>query len=355
MSKPARILFVGPDLKEVGGVSSYCKAILDESPTIDYFGFPVKMKSKPLLFARVLFRFMKKLRSTGDVVHFNTSLNFSAIARDAIFMLVSLLHSRKVIVFIHGWDIPFQKSLRGIRLFMFKSVFNRAKSICVLGKVFKEELVRWGFDCRIEVGYYCFVNEAASVRARAYSRESETGPRILYLSRIVKEKGAFELADACGKLKEDYPGVVLDIAGDGPDLAELKEYARKRNYDFITFHGNVTGAAKAALFESANLFSLPTYYGEGFPLAITEAASFGLPVVTTRAGGIPDIFTDNKNGFFVEPGDADDLYAKIDHILSDQGLWESISSENVRFVKRYFSPDLTARRFAQLYMECLSD
>lgn len=351
----AKILLVGPDLSEIGGVSSYCKAILDESPNLDYFGFPVNMKLRPFLFLGVVLKFIKRLRSTGTVVHLNTSLNRSAIVRDSIFMLITLVHSRKVIVVIHGWDIPFQKSLRGIRLSLFKSIFNKAKFICVLGKIFKNELLKWGFDCRIEVGYYSFADDTSrTAKAKAYSLEGKTGPRILYLSRIVKEKGIFELADACGKLKMIYPDLVLDVAGDGPDLPELKEYAFRRNYTFIMFHGSVTGVAKSKVFESANLFCLPTYYGEGFPLAITEAAGFGLPVITSRVGGIPDIFVDNKNGFFVEPGNVTDLHDKILHILSNTAVWDKISKENIRFVKKYFSPDLTAKRFAQLYLKCLS-
>lgn len=345
-----RILFVGPDLNEVGGVSFYCKAIVENYPgEIEYFSFPIAMRGKPWVLISVLWRFVGKLLSRRDqIVQLNTSLNLNAITRDALFLMLSLMCSRKTVVFIHGWDVPFESSLQGFRLWLFKSLFNRAVSILVLGTEFKMKLLELGFTNKVVVETTCFSTELKEVAGSISNDTKLAEPHILFISRIVKEKGIFDLVDACLGLLKTYPKLQLDVAGDGPDLILLKEFVNKKKADFVKFHGSVTGQAKVSLFEGAVLFCLPTYYGEGLPVTILEAMRFGLPIVTTKIGGIVDVFVDGENGVYIEPQDVMDLTEKIQALLLNPAILKKISSTNVER-SQAFSPENVSQRLAYLH------
>lgn len=344
------ILFVGPDLHEVGGVSTYCKAILESYPgKIEYFPFPLGMKKNPFTFLAVLWKFVGKISNNpGAVVHINTSFNISAVSRDAVFLLLALLFSRKTVVFVHGWRSSFEESLTGWRLALFRALFNRASVIFVLADVFRAALIARGFTTRIVVETTCFPPDLYKMRSSTTAAQnlSNRGPRILFLSRIVREKGAFELLDACLRLVDSFPALKLDIAGDGPELQALKDYAALVHADFVTFHGAVTGNAKCALLEETTVYCLPSYT-EGLPVTILEAMFFGLPVITTRVGGIADVFVNGKNGLFVEPKDAADLEAKLRVLLSDFHEQEHMSRNNAAYALSRFAPNAVAHRLAE--------
>lgn len=345
-----KILFVGPDLNEVGGVSFYCKGIVESYPgEIEYFPFPISMKAKPWVLVKVLWRFVGRLLSGRDqLVQLNTSLNTNAIARDALFLVLAVICMKKVVVFIHGWDVPFAGSLRGARLWLFRSLINRAALIFVLGTEFKTKLHEFGVSTKIVVETTCFSSELKDVTSPVSKGDKSTEPHILFISRVVKEKGIFELVEACARVAESYPRLKLDVAGDGPDLLGLKDFVKQKGADFVIFHGSVIGQAKLSLFESASIFCLPTYYGEGLPVTILEAMRFGLPIVTTKIGGIVDVFVDPQNGYFVEVRDVKDLALKVQHLLSDSAESQGIAETNYQR-SHDFSPEVVAQRMAILY------
>ena len=70
--------------------------------------------------------------------------------------------------------------------------------------------------------------------------------------------------------------------------------------------GWVSGAEKIDVFNIADIFVLPSY-NEGLPISILEAMSYGLPILSTTVGGIPEIVENGVNGFLVEPGDKNAL------------------------------------------------
>jgi glycosyltransferase involved in cell wall biosynthesis len=345
-----RLLFVGPALHEVGGVSIYCQTILASYPgTIEYFPFPLGMRRNPLTFLAVLFRFLRRIAGNPrPLVQLNSSFNASALYRDAIFLLLALLFSCRVAVFIHGWEPSFQNSLTGWRRALFRALFNRSAVIFVLAGVFRDSLLSMGISTNIVVETTCFPADIdhGSAPPTVERDHASPAPRILFLSRVVREKGAYELVEACSRLLSDFPGLRLDIAGEGPDLAQLKEYAASKRHGFVAFHGCVTGTAKWSLFREATIFSLPTYYGEGLPVTIMEAMYFGLPIVTTLVGGIADIFVCGENGLTVEPHDVEQLAQRLRQLLSDPEGRKRISRNNAQYSRSRFAPEVVARRLA---------
>lgn len=148
---------------------------------------------------------------------------------------------------------------------------------------------------------------------------SSSGVRLLFMGWVETFKGVYELVDSVAALRaqREVPPLELLVAGDGRERDRVDAYARKLGLeDRIRFLGWVKGDAKLALFESSNIFVLPSHT-EGLPNAMIEAMAAGLPVVVTPVGSIPDVIDDQRNGIIVPVGDAEALARALRALLLD--------------------------------------
>jgi glycosyltransferase involved in cell wall biosynthesis len=151
---------------------------------------------------------------------------------------------------------------------------------------------------------------------------------LLFLSRIEKTKGVFELIEAYARLCRRYPGLRLVMAGEGPARPGLQQRAAQLGLDGVSFPGYIRNAAKAQALVDADLFVLPTYYGEGCPVALLEAMGAGLPCVTNAVGGIPDVFNDGTNGVLLNEVTVDSIADALEELLSDPDRRQEIAKHN---------------------------
>ena len=84
----------------------------------------------------------------------------------------------------------------------------------------------------------------------------------------------------------------------------------------VVFTGWIAGKEKERLFREASVFCLSSY-AEGFPMAVLDAWSYGIPVVSTPVGGLPDVLKDGENALLFQPGDVDTLAKRFIQVLSD--------------------------------------
>ena len=126
--------------------------------------------------------------------------------------------------------------------------------------------------------------------------------RVVFLGRLIRQKGVTELIDAMARLG---PGGSLIVAGDGPERARLGSQAARAGID-ATFVGYVEDERKQALLASAAVVCVPSCeigcLSEGAPLVVLEARAQGVPVVATRVGGIPELAAGDDGITLVPPG-----------------------------------------------------
>jgi glycosyltransferase involved in cell wall biosynthesis len=142
------------------------------------------------------------------------------------------------------------------------------------------------------------------------------GRAILYLGRLIEQKGIDDLLHAVAMLRPARP---LHIAGDGPHRRRLQRLARRLGVE-ASFHGFVSGVAKERLLEEAGVLCVPSRearggLSEGAPLVIREALAWGLPVVATSIGGIPELCHGAGRVRLVPPGDPASLSLALDQML----------------------------------------
>jgi glycosyltransferase involved in cell wall biosynthesis len=132
------------------------------------------------------------------------------------------------------------------------------------------------------------------------SARRQDGGYLLYVGRLSREKGLVTLLEAASR----RPQLELRIAGQGELGPQLQALARERSVR-AQFLGHVQGEALAALYAKARALVVPSEWYENCPMVVLEAASFGLPVLASRIGGLPELVRDGEHGWLVPAGDVE--------------------------------------------------
>jgi phosphatidylinositol alpha-1,6-mannosyltransferase len=150
------------------------------------------------------------------------------------------------------------------------------------------------------------------------------GPVLLSVSRLVPMKGHDVVIEALPRLTARFPGLAYLVVGDGPHRTGLQELARARGVEArVVFAGRVGAPELPAHYGLATLFvqlsrATGRYDGlEGFGLTYLEAASFGVPCVAGRSGGVPEAIAEGQSGLLVAPEDPRTFAAAVERLLAD--------------------------------------
>ena len=107
---------------------------------------------------------------------------------------------------------------------------------------------------------------------------------------------------------------------------------------------------KKHLLKISNLFVLPSY-NEGLPVAILEAMSYGIPVISTNVGSIEEVVKDNETGFIVNPGNIYEIVDSINKLVINEKMWEEKSIKSRQLIDRDFNDEQYFYKMEKLYWE----
>lgn len=174
------------------------------------------------------------------------------------------------------------------------------------------------------------------------------GDSIVYVGNLNPHKGVNVLFEAVRQL----PGCPLKIIGDGSTREILEKQARGID---VQFFGRVLPEKVRELtIKHAVLLVLPTLYSEGFPNALLEAMSLGIPVIATDvAGGVKELLEDGNAGILVPSGDAVSLKEAIEKVWSSAQLQEEMANSGRRAAEKYSWPNIT-RQWEHLFKQMQS-
>jgi glycosyltransferase involved in cell wall biosynthesis len=180
---------------------------------------------------------------------------------------------------------------------------------------------------------------------RFSSRQKE--PKILVATRLFERKGVQHVIEALAGI--DQRGYRLEVAGDGPQLAQLERQSGEHRVP-TTFHGWLTREPLTRLFEESRIFVLASS-SDNFPVSLLEAMAAGCAVITTRAGGCPEVVGDA--GILVEPGDLPALQRALSRLINEPAYAEALGNRALRRVQQLFSWPAIAARHETAYREAL--
>jgi glycosyltransferase involved in cell wall biosynthesis len=172
--------------------------------------------------------------------------------------------------------------------------------------------------------------------------------QIVFLGLIGPRKGLFDLLIVFERLVDEGYNIRLSIGGNG-DVAKLKEHISlpklKNRVDYL---GWIDEAQKCQLLSGCDIFTLPSY-GEGMPVSILEAMAYGLAVISTPVGGIPELVDDGMTGYLVTPGDLESLYEKLKTLIEQQELRVKMGRKGRKKVENEFDIKRNYRAISDLY------
>lgn len=267
--------------------------------------------------------------------------------RKSIFVWIALAARRRVIFHIHGGGFLdfYAKRCGAWRRAWVRFILNHVTDIVVLAENWRAEIGQITYNENIHV----IANPVEANELIVIDRSCTQAPELLFMGRLVKEKGLFDLVDALVTLRPKHRGLRLLLAGEGV-RAEIEQYAQMRGVrDMLWFGGWVEGRAKTMLWERAAIFVLPSYI-EGLPTCVLEAMAAGLPVVATNVGGIPSLIEHAGSGLLISPGDISALANALDQLLSDARGRKRMGKKGRRLFVESFAPEQVIGQVEALYV-----
>jgi glycosyltransferase involved in cell wall biosynthesis len=181
-----------------------------------------------------------------------------------------------------------------------------------------------------------FAREAAAADA-AREKEGHGWPSrlVLYSGRLVREKGVFVLLEAFRLLTAEFLDVGLLIVGHGPDRQAMGDDCRRLGLERVYFAGAQEYKRMPYFYALADVLVLPTL-SDPWGFVVNEAFACGVPAIVSRvAGACDDLIVEGETGFTVEPGDPQDLAAKMRRLLEDEPLRAAMGRSCREVIRRY--------------------
>jgi glycosyltransferase involved in cell wall biosynthesis len=176
---------------------------------------------------------------------------------------------------------------------------------------------------------------------------------ILCVGRLTPAKGQHVLICAARKLLNEGRQFRISIVGTGPDEASLKTATEKLGLsEYIHFTGALNQDAVHALYKEADIFVLPSF-AEGIPVVLMEAMACGIPCISSKITGIPELIRSNAEGLLLPPSDVDSLHQALVQLMDNELLRESISRAARKRIVSHFNLDKNIARLHVLFTKHL--
>lgn len=175
---------------------------------------------------------------------------------------------------------------------------------------------------------------------------------VAQLCWMVPVKGVDTLLAAAVESLRDVPTAHFLLVGDGPQLEDYRRLATELHIeDRVTFTGVISDPTANGVFEAADLYCQPSLWQEASGLAVMEAMSFGLPVVVSRIGGLPELVHDGSNGFLFTPSNAADLSEKLVRLAKSAELRHRLGTAGRADIAAHHQLQDTVDRYVKAVLE----
>ncbi len=348
------VLFIAPGNKNSKGGIGLC--VNNYSKYIEPFKLIVthRFHSKVLntiWFPVCVFELIFRLLTDSDIqiIHIHGASKGSFYRKYILFSVVHKLFNKKLIYHIHGGgfrDFYLESSVfiqKRIRY-----VIQSADVVICLSEKWKHFFSSAFHPKRLEI-----LNNMIIPPEKPNKIVLNGKLQFLFLGLIGDNKGIFDLLKTISKNRGELEGkMILKIAGNG-EISRLTEAVSNWKLEnIVQFEGWVDAEKKDQLLRSSHIFILPSYR-EGLPLSILEAMSYSLPIISSHAGGIPDLIHKYRNGILVDAGNQEEIKTAILKLINNQNLIKIYSERSAKGVVDFY-PNRVLKTLFSIYHELQS-
>ncbi len=288
-----------------------------------------------------------------ELVHIHSSFGPS-FYRKLPFILMAAGRGIPVVNHIHGsaFDEFYDNASVGKKRLV-RYVYGKCSRMIVLSQHWKEVLSATYPVQRIRViPNYCALHPEVLEKERRDQRYQRK--QILYLGVLTEGKGMREMPDIIRFVVGRLPEAVFVLGGVGERELITNGLSSSVLDKNVRFPGWVRGEEKEELLQESTLFLLPSHM-EAMPMSLLEAMGYGLPMVTTRIGGIPNLAGDGAQAMLCPVGDGAAMGKAIAELLADRTAWESASLASYQRAESKYSFEQHADLLEEVYREILED
>ncbi len=271
------------------------------------------------------------------IVHVQGSVGAS-FWRKAIFIYIAKFFHKKVVWHMHAgrFAVFYQQHRYAVR-----KVVDKSDVIIALSEYWKEYFKNEFPTKRVEI-----IKNVIS--APKVHKQQTSYFTLLFLGLLGKNKGIYDLLECIRDHKVEFQGKLKLYIGGNGEIEQVKQLIKEYGIaDIVIFEGWVSGDKKIELLNNSDAYILPSYK-EGLPISILEAMSYGMPIISTPVGGIPEIVSNGENGYLVEPGNKEDIYKAIISLLNDSDLCNRMGNDSLSRVGEHL-PEYVEKQLETLY------
>jgi glycosyltransferase involved in cell wall biosynthesis len=320
-----KIVHVGPGLAVRGGVSAVERLIIESVSHHVQVEHIATMEDGGMLrrlrvYGAALWRIHSILRDKSPCIFHVHFASRGSTLRKCIVCLMVLRTSDWLVLHAHGggFDSFFSNLPRPIQGRV-AGIFRRSHGFVVLSTQWQEF---YASELALRRDRIQIMVNPTNPTSPVPDRSRHDSVQFLFLGRIDDQKGAFELLDAYRALPISSRATArIVFAGDGR-VEELRRRAADVGPDVVV-HTWLDHEQRNHLLATSDVLVLPSHQ-EGVPMAILEAMAYGLPVIATPVGGIPDVIRHGREGLLVEVGNRGALTAALAQMVAEPALRASL-------------------------------
>lgn len=279
-----------------------------------------------------------------DIIHFHVSFQGSLI-RKYYFSKIARLAHKKILVHFHPPtpDVLFNP----LNTHKYKELFGTADKVLVLSEEWKKLLYK---QLNVKENVEVLYNPCPQINNILSDNEKRNNRYILFAGTLIERKGYQCLIKAFAQIASSYPTWKLILAGNG-ELHTAQALIKQCHVEKqVKLTGWMNKKQIKKLYQNASIFCL-TSSGEGFPMAVLEAWAYGIPVITTLVGGLPDIVREEENALTFDFDNNLKLTNQLSILIQNIDLRNKLSQAGIQLAKEVFNIQIINKQLENIYEE----
>ena len=292
-----------------------------------------------------LFRLEPLLEKTCDIIH----CQYGTIGKNLVFL--KEIMDVKIFTSFRGYDLT--SFVNESHPTVYEELLKRGDAFLPVCEYFAKKLQKLGCPPeRIHVHYSGIDTAKFKFRERPMD---DREIRIFTVGRLTEKKGMEYSIKAVAKVAAQYPAIQYVIVGEGPLRSQLEDLIHKLGMEkHIRLAGALPSDEVRELMNRADIFILASVTAEsgdqeGIPVSLKEAMATGLPVISTRHSGIPELVQDGVSGFLVPERDVDALAEKCEYLVVHPQRRAEMGRAGREFVEENFEISKLNQKLVELY------
>lgn len=344
-----KVVFVGVAPGEPGGISAVLNCYRQHLSPFQMAETTCSGSkfTKILIFAATFFKLLFFRIKGCRIAHIHIA-SYNSFRRKKLLLDYALLLGYKVIYHLHGGE--FNKFAPAYGIERIRRVFNKCSAVIVLSKSWQQLLAgSWQINNTVILN-----NIVPKPDMPVRKTGGSSMLQLTFLGIIGDRKGIFDLLQVLSADNGFYRNKIRLTVGGNGEISRLQKFIAEHGLqDMVKYSGWISGEDKKQLLQSTDIFLLPSH-DENLPVSVLEAMSYGIPVITTPVGGIPEVIKDEHNGLLVTPGDPTELDQAMKKLIASAELRRKMSANNLIDIQEFF-PEKIMRQLQQIYESVLSD